>query len=129
MEILIVEDHPKMRQLMARILDHIGFRTVFLSDNVEDAVAVLDRQNIGLIFCDYHLKNTTCLALHEKIAARPEFSDIPFVIVTADTNSNILIEGARRGLHMLYKPFQPAHVQRLVSKLVGPEAFANSTTS
>lgn len=80
MKILVVDDNKKdLDRLRSRILNY-GFDEIYISDEIGQAVKILNEEKPHLILCDYLLKNDeNCLSLFAK-AKIPNYASV--IIVT-----------------------------------------------
>jgi two-component system response regulator FlrC len=91
--ILIVEDNPNARQLLARILSRAGHDVIESGDG-EDALHLLDTQSFDLVITDLALPKTTGFGLISHI--RLKWPRLPVILVTGylspDAGKKILDE-------------------------------------
>lgn len=77
--ILIVEDNPNARQLFARILASVGYKTLECEDGGE-ALRLLDSRCFDLVVTDLALPNTTGFGVIAHI--RKKSPRLPIILVT-----------------------------------------------
>ena len=77
--ILIVEDNPNARQLFARILTSVGYKTLECEDGGE-ALRLLDSHCFDLVLTDLALPNTTGFGVIAHI--RKKSPRLPIILVT-----------------------------------------------
>jgi two-component system nitrogen regulation response regulator GlnG len=121
-KVLIVDDEPSIRFVLARTCERVGAPWEE-AGSAEEARAALQRGNgaIGLVLLDVRLPGDDGLTLLGELAARP---DAPFVVVmTAEDTMRSAVEAMKRGAaDYLAKPFDLARVERLVKDLaIGPD--------
>ena len=82
MQVLIVDDHPLIREGLARVTRGLnGISEVFEAADATEAMAALERVEVGLILLDLGVPGADGLSLLETLrGARPE---VPVVIVSA----------------------------------------------
>lgn len=102
--VLVVEDEFQLRRLIARLLTMEGFR-VLQAEHGEAALRVLAAEGVDLILLDYKMP---VMDGREFLAAmRPEWPDVPVLMVTASPEANeIRHEFGCAGVVM--KPFMAA---------------------
>ena len=115
--ILIVDDHPKMREIMIQILNKLGFDFVVACQEISAALNVLEYNSIDLVICDYHMKVDNGLVLHNEMKRNPQLRNINFILVTADDDLKPVVEAAKRGLHLLNKPYSPEQLSKAIANL------------
>jgi two-component system, OmpR family, response regulator ResD len=102
--ILIVDDEPVVRDVVARYLDHEGFTTVQTGDGTS-AKALLEVETPALVVLDLMLPGLDGLTLCRWIRAR---SDVPVILLTARSDEADRITGLELGADdYVTKPFSP----------------------
>jgi CheY-like chemotaxis protein len=95
--VLVVDDEPSFRFLMATLLERAGFAVVATA-SVDEALAVFRSHPLLFVVSDYALGRATGLDLLR--AVRAEQPALPFVLVSADLPPGVgrlaLEEGAER---------------------------------
>ncbi len=97
MHVLMIEDRPEDRELIARRLQHYlpSLRLTEVSD--EDAFRqALDRGTFDLVLTDYALRWTDGLQVLRTVKDR--FPQVPVVMFTESGNEEVAIEGMHAGL-------------------------------
>jgi DNA-binding response OmpR family regulator len=102
--ILIVDDEPIVRDVVARYLERDGFRTVGVGDG-DEARALIEADPPGLVVLDVMLPGTDGLALCRWIRTR---GDVPVIMLTARGEEADRIVGLELGADdYVTKPFSP----------------------
>ncbi|HEX9416327.1 MAG TPA: response regulator transcription factor [Gaiellaceae bacterium] len=102
--VLVVDDEPIVREVVARYLEREGYRTLEAADG-NRARELLERQGPNLVVLDIMLPGTDGLALCRWIRAR---SDVPVIMVTARGEETDRIVGLELGADdYMTKPFSP----------------------
>jgi len=97
--ILIVEDDPDIRDMLATLLDLSGFACV-TCDTAEAALAALRDQPVDLVLTDYSLPVRTGVWLLERAQEEGLIEGTPVMIVTAHPNP-----AGATGYEIVQKPF------------------------
>lgn len=115
--VLIADDTPEMRSLIAEILaDHYHVATV--ADGAEAWEAVQKRLP-DLILSDVMMPHVDGYELCRRIKENPATAAIPFVMLTAKADLTMKIEGLNRGADdYLVKPFSPEELRARVGSLL-----------
>jgi two-component system nitrogen regulation response regulator GlnG len=121
-KVLIVDDEPSVRFVLARTCERAGVPWEEAA-SAEEARGLLARANggIGLVLLDVRLPGDDGLTLLGEISQR---ADSPFVVVmTAEDTMRSAVEAMKRGAaDYLGKPFDLGRVERIVRDLaLGPE--------
>ncbi len=102
--VLVVDDEPIVRGVVARYLEREGFRTLEAGDG-ETARALLERESPSLVVLDLMLPGMDGLSLCRWIRSR---SDLPVIMLTALGEESDRIVGLELGADdYVTKPFSP----------------------
>lgn len=82
MKILIVEDHPACRQLLALFLRKIGHQAIE-AKNGEEAITRTVTEHPDFIFMDLGLPDIDGLEVTATLKRNPQTSQIPIVVLSA----------------------------------------------
>jgi len=106
-KILIAEDEPDIRDLVAFTLRFAGYEVVTCS-NGEEAVELANNEVPDLILLDVRMPRLTGYDACKKIKATPELKDIPVVFLSAKGQEAEIQSGMDAGAEeYLLKPFAP----------------------
>jgi CheY-like chemotaxis protein len=115
--ILIVEDHPTMREAMRLVLEGEGY----LIDEAADGRAALDairRDPPDLVFLDLNIPGTTGSDVLASIKRDPSTAKTRVIVVTA-TGEEGRPEAVRLGADEYFtKPFSPTALLRTVERVL-----------
>ncbi|WP_437503243.1 ATP-binding protein [Sorangium sp. So ce1099] len=121
LHVLLVEDEPDAREMVAFVLEETGAR-VTLAGSMSEAMAVLERQRPDVLVSDIGMPGESGYALikHVRAAGREEIRGIPAVALTAYAR----IEDRRRALmagfqQHVAKPIDPSGLVRVIADLAG----------
>jgi len=108
--ILVVEDEPELRFILAAHLRAAGFDVIDAREG-KQAVDLCIRHHPDLVIMDVGLPGMDGLTATRKIKAQPETADIPIIILTARTGSDDVVAGLSAGAQeYLAKPFDVAEL-------------------
>ena len=113
--ILVVDDEPHIRRVLATILRNDGFQAYEASDGVEGMEAINSDQNFDFILLDFMMPGATGLEVLARIRSHPRRADIPVIILTAkgqDADRQAALAGGANDF--LTKPFSP---KKLVARI------------
>lgn len=126
--LLIVEDHPEMRDFITRILKK-NFQ-VATAPHGKAALQQLEKQAFDLVLSDVMMPEMDGFELLETIRSQPTvFRDIPFVMLTARALTEDKLHAFQLGVDdYLIKPFQAsellARIQSLLHNKIQREKWA-----
>jgi len=119
--ILIVDDTESSVAALVIALGQIpGVEVAFVSSPMEVLQSLKDRRKtVSAIITDICMPNMNGFELIRQIRADQKTSDIPIVVVTADTNPETPERTTRLGANAFFtKPFSPAAVRKTLEKLI-----------
>ncbi len=119
--VLVVDDDPFTRRLIAATLDDVAGFVLHQAGDGMEAVELAERVRPALVFLDVHMPRidgpATCRALRDREAT----AHATIVMLTAAGHE---VEAACRAAgadHFLTKPFSPLDLLRLVDELAAGE--------
>jgi two-component system chemotaxis response regulator CheY len=122
-KVLVVEDSPAMRGLIASIVDEVGDCEVIEAVNGFDALRRLPRDNFALIITDINMPDINGLELLSFIRKGSNTLATPVLIVTSEGSEKDRDRGMALGANAyLTKPFVPAELAAAVRRLLAPPA-------
>ncbi len=110
-KILIADDLKTIRSLMLEILKKAGYSNFIEASDGKEAFAALveslnSTQKVGLIISDWNMPNETGLDLLENKMAHAELNDIPFLMVTIESERDYVLHAVSAGVDdFVVKPF------------------------
>lgn len=118
-DIMIVEDHPTMREAMRMVLEHEGFEIREAGDG-HAALAMVRERPPDLLFLDLNIPGTSGAEVLRVLKSDPDTADVRVIIVTAtgeEGRDYVLSLGADE---YFTKPFSPLALLRTVEKVLEP---------
>lgn len=91
-KILLADDSPTLRFLVAEVLTEAGFAVVEAEDG-QDAVEKTYKENPDLLILDYDMPRKTGFEVVREIRSRTGYLHTPIIIFTADTHKSTKMEG------------------------------------
>ncbi len=118
--ILVVDDDPSVRALLALALEDVG-EIVTAADGDEAAACVAaSRPDIAVL--DIGLPGTDGMSLLGRWRQDPATADLPIIMLTGDEDGRSRVNGYRTGADAyLTKPFEPESLVSLVGTLLARE--------
>ena len=119
-DILIVEDHPTMREAMRLILEHEGFEIREATD-AASALSIAREHPPDLVFLDLNIPGASGTDVLTALKTDPATRDVRVVVVTAtgeEGREHVISLGADE---YFTKPFSPTALLRATeAALAGP---------
>jgi CheY-like chemotaxis protein len=117
-KILIAEDEPDIRDLVAFTLRFAGYEVV-AATNGEEAVQIASRVFPDLILMDVRMPRMTGYDACRVMKANPELKDIPVVFLSAKGQDSEIQHGLEAGAEeYLLKPFAPDQLTERVRAIL-----------
>jgi DNA-binding response OmpR family regulator len=117
-KILIAEDEPDIRELVAFTLRFAGYEVVTAS-NGEEAVQMAVKELPDLTLMDVRMPRMTGYDACRAIKANPELKDIPVVFLSAKGQEGEIATGIEAGAEeYLLKPFAPDQLTERVRAIL-----------
>jgi CheY-like chemotaxis protein len=118
--VLVVDDDPFIRKLVATTLEDVSeFELYEAADGVQ-AVEVAERELPTIVFLDVDMPRMDGLDTCRRLRANPATSGATIVMLTASHGDRIQAQAEEAGADLfLTKPFSPLELLRLVDRLGG----------
>ena len=124
-KILVAEDDPDIRELIALSLRFAGYEVIPAADG-QQAVDLAVERKPDLILLDIRMPRLTGFEALEQIKQRDEFAQTPVVILSAKGQESEIQAGLELGaIQYILKPFAP---DELVAKIKQLEASISEPT-
>ena len=114
MHMLLVEDDPIVRELLARLLSLSG-QTVREAPGGVEALALLQSERFDAVVLDHLMPKMTGVQLLEKLRAMGV--DIPIGFITASRGHPDIENLRRRAVPVLFKPFTVPELKMFLDRL------------
>lgn len=111
--ILIIDDSPTLRGEVIKVLQSTGLFSDFVeAQNPTEGFKILvEKNNFDIILCDVVMPGMDGFKFLAMKMARPEFSDIPVIMLTSKGEIKDKIKGLEEGASdYLTKPFDPGEL-------------------
>jgi CheY-like chemotaxis protein len=126
-DILIVEDHPTMREAMRLVLEHEGFVIREAADGAS-ALEMVRGQRPDLMFLDLNIPGVSGADVLQELKSDPATAGIRVIIVTATGEEGrdfVLALGADE---YFTKPFSPMALLQTVERVLDLGGASSPTT-
>ncbi len=117
--VLIVDDSGTMRKIVTRCLRQAGldFSEILEAGDGREALQVLEGNQVDIILSDINMPNMTGLEFLKEKGEIDAIKDIPVVVISTESGSDIIDEAKRLGaVGSIKKPFTPD----MISETIGP---------
>jgi nitrogen regulation protein NR(I) len=112
--ILIVDDEPNIRRVLAAMLKREGYETTAAADG-EQALAVLQRTPVDVVVTDLVMPRLGGLDLLREVSAH--HPDVPVIMITAHGTVDTAVEAMKAGaFDYISKPFEQEELKKVIAK-------------
>ncbi len=124
--VLVADDDERMQQMLTAMLRQFGFTDFVVVGSGLEALRRIENQAFELLVCDHHMAPITGLELLSELKRDPRWADLPFLLVTADSDLSIVRAAAKAGVDVLIKPIRADVLYNRLIHLLGAERFSQS---
>ncbi|XGC79651.1 response regulator [Bdellovibrio bacteriovorus] len=109
--ILVIDDMPSIRDLVKNTLKGMGFKNILEAGDGEEGLKILLQNNsagssIQLVISDWNMPKMKGLELLKQVRATAEWSNLPFVLLTSESERDQVTEAVLAGVSQyIVKPF------------------------
>ena len=117
--ILIVDDEPRVVELLEGILGSGGYRNVVSTNDPRCAEALFQESNPDLVILDLHMPHMSGVVLLQEITIASTGNYLPIVVLTADVTPEAKLQVLEMGAKdFLLKPFDTTEVLLRIKNLL-----------
>lgn len=118
MDVLIVDDAAAMRRIVRGLLKELGFKNMREAENGQLALDELKKKKADFVVSDWNMPVMTGIDLLRAIRADDSLKTIPFLMVTAETKQENIVEALQAGVSdYVVKPFNAATLLEKLNKI------------
>jgi two-component system chemotaxis response regulator CheY len=120
MSVLIVDDYATMLRIVKNLLKQIGFDNVDEATDGGSALQMMKRKKYGLVISDWNMQPVTGIELLRSVRADPELKATPFIMVTAESKTDNVVEAKNAGVsNYIVKPFSSEILKGKIASVLG----------
>jgi two-component system, chemotaxis family, chemotaxis protein CheY len=111
MRVLVVDDSRAIRRIIGDIMKQIGFEVSEAGNGVEALQRLDEEDTPDIVLIDWNMPEMNGLELIKAIRANPNFSDLPLMMVTTETEMERMALAFMAGVNeYVMKPFDKATI-------------------
>lgn len=120
MNVLVVDDYQTMVRIIKNLLKQIGFSNIDEAADGTEAFGKIQGKDYGLIISDWNMEPMTGLELLKKVRGSGEsFSNVPFIMVTAESKTENVIIAKQAGVNnYIVKPFNAETLKNKIDSVL-----------
>lgn len=116
--ILVVDDSEPIRQAVTYMLRSKGIN-VLQGEDGNDALRHFNGTPIDLVITDLHMPNMDGIGLIKKVRKLDEYSKIPILVLTTESQVSIKMEAKQAGATgWIVKPFESEKLMAIIRKVL-----------
>ena len=116
--ILVVDDFSTMIRIVTNLLKELGFSNIDDANDGSKAWPMIQTGKYDFIVSDWNMPEMTGIELLRKVRAHKDFSDMPFMLITAEQKRSQILEAAQSGVDgYIVKPFTAATLKEKIDKI------------
>ena len=120
MKILVVDDFPSMRRILRNLLNNIGISDIDEASDGGEAFAKIQTAKFDLVISDWNMEPVTGLDLLRRVRADSANGRLPFIMVTAESKTENVIEAKKAGVNnYIVKPFTADVLKAKIAAVMG----------
>jgi len=117
--LLVVDDTPIIRDIVAGILEPLGLAAIHQAANGEEAWKLLEAQPIGLVIADWLMPGLNGLDLLRKMRADQRFTATPLIMITGMPDKHVVMEAMKLQISdFLIKPIDGKLLRQKILKVL-----------
>ncbi|MBN2562897.1 MAG: response regulator [Phycisphaerae bacterium] len=118
LRVLVVEDFKTMRKMIAKILGTLNMQVLEAANGIE-AIEVLDKEAVDLVFTDLVMPEMDGYELCEEVRRRPNVRHLPIIVISTHRDATYVIQALRCGADdYLAKPFDAPLAERVAERVM-----------
>ena len=120
--ILIAEDNPDLRQIVADLLDSVGFVTLLAADG-EEALRLIFKEKPDLVILDLSMPKVSGWDVAQRLRQDAAFATLPIIAFTAHALKGDEEKARAAGCSgYVSKPFSPEKLLETVGRFLKPKS-------
>ena len=117
-KVLVVDDSPTMRRIVANTLKRIGYSDLEEAENGQDALVLLSGNTFELIVTDWNMPGMSGLEFIKNVRSNDK-NDLPILMVTTRSEAEDVKEALEAGASSyIVKPFTPEVLKEKIDNIV-----------
>lgn len=123
LKILIVDDMSTMRRIIKNTLKQLGYQHMEEAEDGQQALGRLRQESFGFVVSDWNMPNMSGLDLLKAIRQDPSLNSLPFMLVTAESKKENILEAIQSGVsNYIVKPFTADILKEKIDKIFEPKS-------
>ena len=118
MKVLVVDDFSTMRRINKNLLRQLGYTNIEEADDGSTALQRLKQGDIDFVVSDWNMPKMAGIELLKAVRGDEKLKDTPFLIVTAESDKEKVVEAVKAGVNnYVVKPFTAETLKEKIGKI------------
>lgn len=118
MKILVVDDFSTMRRIVRNVLSQLGFTNIEEAEDGKAAFEKLQGGSFEFVVSDWNMPKMMGIDLLKAVRSDENLKGIPFLMVTAESQKENVLEAVRAGVsNYIVKPFTAETLEQKLSAI------------
>lgn len=118
MPILVVDDFETMAKAVAGLLRKLGFMSVDIALNGDEALKKMRKKSYDLVISDWNMVPMNGYELLVQIRADADLASIPVILITGENRVQNVLAARAAGVNgYIIKPFNAERLQRVIDSV------------
>ncbi len=129
---LVIDDFATMRKIIKKVLNELGYTNIMEADDGVTAWPIIQEAHtkgepFQFVISDWNMPQMQGIQLLKNCRADARFKDLPFMLVTAESEQKQILEAAKAGVsNYVVKPFNSLtlkqKLEQVYAKVSAPKA-------
>ena len=116
-KVVLAEDNQELRSFLSGYLS--DYLQVYEAENGLEALQLVEKENIDIIISDILMPEMDGLELCRALKSNPAYSHLPFILLSAKTDTATKIEGLNIGADVyMEKPFSSEQLRAQINSII-----------
>jgi two-component system, chemotaxis family, chemotaxis protein CheY len=113
-----VDDFSTMRRIVRNLLKQLGYENIEEAEDGQNAFAKLQNERYQFVVSDWNMPNMSGIELLKTIRQDPDLKELPFLMVTAESEKEKVVEAIKAGVNnYIIKPFTAEILKEKMDKI------------
>ena len=120
--VLLVEDHPELRKMVANALRRLGYELLEAADG-QTGISLASTERPDIVLLNLSLPGSSGVQVAKQLKGDSKTSHIPIVACSGWDNEKIIKESLKAGIvEYLTKPVSTKTIEEVIKKHVGTDS-------
>jgi two-component system, chemotaxis family, chemotaxis protein CheY len=121
--VLIVDDHPLTLTMLRDILKQLGFSKVREANDGDQALKILNNDDIGLVFTDLNMPNMSGTEVIQGIRGKAATKNLPVIVISGEGDQDVVVKAMKAGANnFIVKPFSTQIIKEKIMQVLSKRA-------